>query len=30
MKDRPLKGLIGFQDEGKPVSYRNVRMRELP
>lgn len=30
MKDRPLKGLIGFQDEGKPVSYRNVRIRELP
>ncbi|MCE9632300.1 MAG: DUF1080 domain-containing protein [Planctomycetia bacterium] len=30
MKDRPLRGLIGFQDEGKPVSYRNVRIVELP
>lgn len=30
MKDRPLRGLIGFQDEGKPVWYRNVRIVELP
>lgn len=30
MKNRPPEGLIGFQDEGKPVSYRNVRIRELP
>lgn len=30
MKNRPLKGLIGFQDEGKPVWYRNVRIVELP
>ena len=30
MKNRPLDGLIGFQDEGKIVSYRNVRLAELP
>lgn len=30
MKDRPGKGYISFQDEGKPVWYRNVRIRELP
>lgn len=30
MKNRPLAGLIGFQDEGKPVWYRNVRIIELP
>jgi hypothetical protein len=29
MKSRPLVGLIGFQDEGKPVSYRNVRIVAL-
>ena len=29
MKDRPLKGYISFQDEGKPVWYRNVRIKEL-
>lgn len=30
MKDRPMVGHIGFQDEGKPIWYRNVRIRELP
>jgi lysophospholipase L1-like esterase len=29
IKDRPASGYIGFQDEGKPVWYRNVRIREL-
>ncbi len=29
MKDRPAEGYISFQDEGKPVWYRNVRIREL-
>lgn len=29
MKDRPPEGYIGFQDEGKPVWYRNVRIKEL-
>lgn len=29
MNDRPLKGYISFQDEGKPVWYRNVRIKEL-
>ena len=29
MKDRPLRGHIGFQDEGKRVWFRNVRIREL-
>ena len=29
MKDRPLKGYISFQDEGKQVWYRNVRIKEL-
>ena len=29
MKDRPLEGYISFQDEGKPVWYRNVRIKEL-
>ncbi|MFP6667443.1 MAG: family 16 glycoside hydrolase [Pirellulales bacterium] len=29
VKDRPLSGHIGFQDEGKPVWYRNVRVKEL-
>lgn len=29
MKDRPLKGYISFQDEGKPIWYRNVRIKEL-
>lgn len=29
MKDRPAEGYISFQDEGKPVCYRNVRIREL-
>ena len=30
LKDRPLEGYIGFQDEAKVVSYRNVRIKELP
>ena len=29
VKDRPLEGYIGFQDEGLPVWYRNVRIKEL-
>ena len=29
VKDRPLKGYISFQDEAKPVWYRNVRIKEL-
>ena len=29
LKDRPPEGYIGFQDEGKPVWYRNVRIKEL-
>jgi hypothetical protein len=29
MKDRPPKGYISFQDEGKPIWYRNVRIKEL-
>ncbi|MDA1043958.1 MAG: DUF1080 domain-containing protein [Verrucomicrobia bacterium] len=29
MKDRPAKGYISFQDEGKPIWYRNVRIKEL-
>ncbi len=29
LKDRPLEGFIGFQDEAKEVWYRNVRIREL-
>lgn len=29
MKDRPAEGYISFQDEGKPVWYRNVRIQEL-
>ena len=29
LKDRPLEGYIGFQDEAKRVWYRNVRIREL-
>jgi hypothetical protein len=29
MKDRPAKGHISFQDEGKRVWYRNVRIKEL-
>ena len=30
LKNRPAEGYIGFQDEGKPVWYRNVRIKELP
>ena len=29
VKDRPPEGYIGFQDEAKPVWYRNVRIKEL-
>ena len=29
LKDRPLEGYIGFQDEAKFVWYRNVRIKEL-
>lgn len=29
MKDRPLEGHIGFQDEAKRVWYRNVKIKEL-
>ncbi len=29
LKDRPARGYISFQDEGKPVWYRNVRIKEL-
>jgi hypothetical protein len=29
LKDRPLEGFIGFQDEAKQVWYRNVRIKEL-
>ena len=29
VKDRPAEGHIGFQDEAKPVWYRNVRIKEL-
>jgi hypothetical protein len=29
LKDRPTEGYIGFQDEAKPVWYRNVRIQEL-
>jgi hypothetical protein len=29
LKDRPKKGLIGFQDHGLPLSLRKIRVREL-
>lgn len=29
VKNRPREGYIGFQDEAKPVWYRNVRIKEL-
>ncbi|MBC8372175.1 MAG: DUF1080 domain-containing protein [Planctomycetes bacterium] len=29
LKNRPLSGYIGFQDEGKYLWYRNVRIKEL-
>ncbi len=29
LKNRPAAGHIGFQDEAKPVRYRNVRIKEL-
>ena len=30
LKNRPLSGYIGFQDEAKQVWYRNVRIKEMP
>ena len=30
LRNRPAEGYIGFQDEGEPVWYRNVRIKELP
>lgn len=29
LKERPLEGYIGFQDEAKRIWYRNVRIKEL-
>jgi len=29
IKDRPARGYISFQDEGKRIWYRNVRIKEL-
>ena len=29
MKDRPATGYISFQDEAKPIWYRNVRIKEI-
>ena len=29
LENRPAEGYIGFQDEGLPVWYRNVRIKEL-
>lgn len=31
MKDRPLEGLIGFQDHGQPnnIKFRDIRIREI-
>jgi len=29
MKDRPMEGYVGFQDEAKRVWYRNVKIKEL-
>lgn len=29
LKDRPLEGYIGFQDEAQRIWYRNVRIKEL-
>lgn len=29
IKDRPAKGCISFQDEGEPIWYKNVRIKEL-
>ncbi|MCM8536858.1 MAG: DUF1080 domain-containing protein [Lentisphaeraceae bacterium] len=29
MKNRPLEGYISFQDEGKRIWYRNVKIKEL-
>jgi hypothetical protein len=29
IKDFPRKGLIGFQDHGKPVAYRNIKLKTL-
>lgn len=30
LKDFPRRGSVGFQDHGRPVWYRNVRLRQLP
>lgn len=27
---RPVSGYIGLQDEGRPIDFRNLRVRELP
>ena len=29
IKDRPVKGFIGFQDHGLPLGLRKIRIREL-
>lgn len=29
-KNRPMAGYISFQDEAKVVSYKNIRIKELP
>ena len=29
LRNRPRKGYIGFQDEGRPLKLRNLRVREL-
>jgi len=28
-KDRPMKGYLGFQDEAKPLWYRNIYIKPL-
>jgi len=29
VKDRPLSGYVGLQDHGQPLSFRNVKIKEL-
>ena len=29
LKDRPRKGLIGFQNYDGPIQYRNVRLKPI-